>query len=287
MLRKLYHILPLSEKVRGWVRKKVPLRWQRQSQFRQFGVIDELYLWRLDEGIDTVAPIENYFSGLFPDRDTTTEGRLWLYDCDGNEISHHHFKLPHNGLHVVRVSELVDRAKGHGTLMWHIKMPDCVAKDELVRKNLVYFTDRGYICYEKDGSQPAFVHGVDRYAVFQRQATDDFDLFYPEVLSGRKWLAEFPVHPGMQDSLDVVLLNRATTAQDYSLTLFRNGGDSVYHTDFNIKPRGAGVVNMGPEVLAKLGESDGYFLVDGIPTTWGRPAIMRHFSSGAISVMHC
>ncbi len=286
MLRAIYRRVPMPKAFRQWLKRMVPLSMQRQPQFRKFGVINELYFWRLDNGIDTVVPIQNYFSNLFPDVETVTHGQIWVYDRNGIEIARSKFELPHKGMYLIRISELVGKDHTFGTFMWHIRMPDRVATHDLVRKNLMYFTDRGYICYEKDNNQPTFVHGVDRYAVFQGQEMESKDFFYSQPELTRAWVAEFPVHSGMQSAIDVMLLNRTQVACDCLLTLHRNGGEKIFETQQTILPRGAALLKLDQQTLERLCDF-GYFMVTGLPTQWGRPAITRHFPSGAISVMHC
>lgn len=287
MLRNLYHRLPLPKSFRPWLKSRLPLRLQRQRNLRQFGTINELYFWRLDHGIDTVAPIQNYFSNLFPNHQTGTCGRIWVFDRSGIEIASSDFDLPQGGMHLVRMSEMVGREHNFGTFMWHIRMPDSVANLELVRKNLMYFTDRGYICYEKNNSQPAFVHGVDRYSVFQGQDMDSKDFFYGKPEKGRAWIPEFPIQPGMQSEIDLMLLNRNRSIRKCLITMHRNGGEKVFESHQTILPGGASLLNLNQEVLGLLENDNGYFMVTGLPTQWGRPTIARHFPSGAISVMHC
>lgn len=287
MLRRLYSALPIPKDLRASISAKVPLRWRRQRQFRRFGVINELYFWRLDRDIDTVLPLQNFFSFLFPDQDTATEGRLWIYDRDGRELRNLEFRLPHAGLHVLRLSDLVDRSLGYGTLMWHLRMPDSVAQQPAVRDNLVYFTDRGYLFYEKSGTQPCFIHGVDRFAVFQEQEVGNYDLFYGGPRSARSWVAEIPLRRDMQQDLEIVFLNRSAERREFTVTVCRNGGAPVHTARLAVEPRGAGLVPLEQPVFDALGDGEGYFQVDGIPTQWGRPAIMRHFATGAMSAMHC
>jgi hypothetical protein len=287
MLRRLYRSLPLSREFRQRIASRLPLRWKRQPQFRGFGTINELYLWRLDRGIDTVAPIQNYFSFLFPELETASEGTLWIHDRRGKEIARHEFELPRAGMHVFRLSRIADRALEFGTLMWHIRMPDSVAAQDAIRRNLVYFTDRGYICYEKAPNQPCFAHGVDRYAVFQKQATQQYGLFYPESGLSRAWLAEFPLRQGMQEEVEIVLINRSSARREYTVTVHQNGGREIHRAKPAVEPRGVALARLDAGVFARLDGRDGYFVVDGIPTQWGRPAIMRHFAGGAMSAMHC
>lgn len=286
MFRGIYNALPLSGGIRAWIKKTVPLRWKRQAQFRNYGVINELYLWRLDRDIETIAPIQNYFSNIFPELDTATEGTVWVYAKNGKELACHQFSLAHAGMHVVKLSELINQQGEYGTFMWHIKMPHSVASSEIVRKNLVYFTDRGYVCYEKSGKQPCFTHGVDRYAVFQRQETKKYRLFYADK-SERSWIPEFPLNQGMQDEIDIVLLNRSASYQSFIITIYQNGGNAIHHAEVKVAPRGVEFFTLNQNVLSLLDNRDGYFVVEGLATHWGRPAIMRHFANGSLSVMHC
>jgi hypothetical protein len=61
----------------------------------------------------------------------------------------------------------------------------------------------------------------------------------------------------------------------------------IYRVKLTVEPRGVGLAGLDAGILARLEGGDGHFRVDGIPTLWGRPAIMRHFAGGAMSAMHC
>jgi hypothetical protein len=128
---------------------------------------------------------------------------------------------------------------------------------------------------------------VDRYAVFQRQDIESKDLFYGEPELARAWIPEFPIQADMQSSIDVMLMNRTQGARECRVTLHRNGGEKVFESAKTILPRGGVLMSLDKPTLELLQGDTGYFMVTGLPTHWGRPAITRHFSSGAISVMHC
>ena len=287
MLKAFYRHLPLPKDFKPWLKRKVPLSWQRQSCLRKFGSINELYFWRLDHDIDTVAPIQNYFSNLFPELDTATCGQVWVFDRNGTEITTLDFELPSRGVRQIRISDLISREYEYGTFMWHIRIPDSIANLEVVRNNLIYFTDRGYICYEKSYSQPVFVHGVDLYAVFQEQSMQSKELLNEHPEKNCTWTPEFPVQIGMQSDIDVMLMNRTKSTCECSIMLFSNGGDKLFEATQIIRPRGGIIQRLNSEVLQQLENSSGYLKVSGLPTQWGRPAIMRHFGCGAISAMHC
>lgn len=285
MLRQLYRQLPIPENIRQWISSHLPEGIRREPQLRAYGVINDLYLWRTDSGIDTIAPIQNFFSALFPHLDTATRGHVWFFDQAGQPISEHSFELPHMGFHELRLSDFVP-TDSYGSFMWHIRMPNSVADDPLVKDGRVYFTDRGYICFEKDKCQPAFMHGIDRYSVFQKQAVEEYDHFY-STDTNRTWLAEFPLSIDMQEKTEIVLINRSSAPKKYELSIYQSGHDLLSHREINVASRGIGIFTITQNDISRLGTEQGYFSVNGIPTPWGRPAIMRYFKSGAISVMHC
>jgi hypothetical protein len=91
----------------------------------------------------------------------------------------------------------------------------------------------------------------------------------------------------MQSDIDVMLINRTKISCDCSIMLYSNRGDKLFEATQTIRPRGGGILQLKHQVLKKLENYSGYFKVTGLPTQWGRPAIIRHFDCGAISVMHC
>jgi len=285
MLRKLYSKLPIPAHLRVWISKHLPDSIKRESHLRQFGVINDLYFWRTDSDIDTIAPIQNFFSALYPHLDTATTGHVWFYDNTGKLISDHQFKLPHLGFHELRISDYVPK-NSYGTFMWNVSIPDSVASLTEVIDNKIYFTDRGYICFEKSGYQPSFMHGIDRYSVFQKQSKTDYQSFYNSK-TDRTWVAEFPLDIQMQLKTEVILINRNKDPQTFKLSVYKNGDSKLLEKEIIISSRGAGLFCITQDELLALDSNQGYFTISGIPTPWGRPAIMRHFDNGAISAMHC
>ncbi len=91
----------------------------------------------------------------------------------------------------------------------------------------------------------------------------------------------------MQVKTDIVLINRSSVPRKYELSIYQSGHDLLSHREINVASRGIGIFTVTQNDISRLGTEQGYFSVKGIPTPWGRPAIMRHFKSGAISVMHC
>jgi hypothetical protein len=285
MLHQIYQKLPLPHSLRTLISSKVPNKYRRQPHLRSFGVINDLYPWRTDEGLDTIAPIQNFFSALFPGIDTIALCHVWFYDKDGNLINQHQFTLAPFGFHELRASDFVPK-NSYGSFMWHIQIPEVIAEKPEIQNGLVYFTDRGYICFEKDNCQPAFVHGIDRYSVFQKRSVEKYDLFYKSP-TNRKWTAEFPLTTHMQKTTEIILINRTNMQKKYELTVFENGGSEFLKREITIPSRGVGIFKLDDSNFHNMSSDHAYFSVDGIPTPCGRPAIMRHFKSGAISIMHC
>ena len=283
MLYKIYKILNFPNSIKVWIKNNLPLILTRQSQFRKCGSISELYFWVVSEDIDTVLPIQNFFSIFFPYLNTNTTGTLWVYDRSGNEVFTEKFFINSNSLCTFSLREKLKLNAGYGTLMWKIDLPKEVRDLKSVRGKKIYFADRGYISYLKDDSQISFIHGVDRYAVFQENESS-FDYYYPDFEVNRVWVPEFPVCPNMQKNLKVIMINRSKKESTYRFQLY-SGGNILLSEEIQVVPeRGTHLFEVRQELLK--GDC-GHIKILGLSTPWGRPAVFRTFDNGSISLMHC
>ena len=64
---------------------------------KRYGTVQDLYYWVVDQQLDTVLPLQNYFSVFFPEIDTTTIGRISIFDNQGERLGEKLFSLPHCG----------------------------------------------------------------------------------------------------------------------------------------------------------------------------------------------
>ena len=198
LLKGLYRRLPVSNELKLRLKSALPYSLQEANPaLRRYGTVDDLYPWRAEGGLDTRLFIQNYFSFFFPGLDTATEVHLWLNDAGGRTLGRKTVTLGRMQTADVSVKSWVEslgRTETAGTLLWHVVMPAAVAA--LSADQHAYYTDRGYIAFVKDGVQPSFMHGIDRYAVFQERATEHTDRFYPEGAS-YSWRPEIPLGPGL------------------------------------------------------------------------------------------
>jgi hypothetical protein len=285
MLKFVYTKIPLPRSLRHWISKKIPDHLKRENHLKKFGVINDLYFWRTDYEIQTIAPIQNFYSSLFPNLDTKTKGHVWIWDNQGKLLDDHNFLLPHMGYYELNVNKFTPK-NSIGTFMWHISIPDSVANISEVENEKIYFTDRGYVCFLKNGVQPIFMHGIDRFSTFQKQSLVDFDLFYNQD-SNKTWIAEFPLNKSSEIKIDIILINRSMKLRNFTLDVFKNGNIKLLSKNHMAPSKTVVIFTLTKEDLSMLDNNSGYFSISGIPTPWGRPAIMRHFKNGAISAMHC
>lgn len=285
MLKFIYTKIPLPRSLRHWISRKIPDHLKREKQFKKFGVINDLYFWRSDDDIETIAPIQNFFSPLFPNLNTKTEGYVWIWDNQGKLLNEHKFVLPHMGLYELNINKFTPK-NTIGTFMWNISMPNSVASLSEVQNEKIYFTDRGYICFLKSSAQPCFMHGIDRFSVFQKKSLIDFVPFY-SGRTNKTWLAEFPLRKSNEKKIEIILINRSKKAGSFTLDIFKNGGIKLFSKNCIGQSKSVIKFTLSNDELSVLENDSGYFSVSGISTPWGRPAIMRHFENGAISVMHC
>lgn len=285
MLKFVYTKLPLPRSLRHWISRKIPDHLKREKHLKKFGVINDLYFWRTDDEIETIAPIQNFYSPLFPNLDTKTKGHVWIWDNQGNLLDDHTFTLSHMGYYELNINKFTPK-DSIGTFMWHISIPDAVADIPEVKNERIYFTDRGYICFLKNGIQPSFIHGIDRFSTFQKQSLTNFEAFYTRD-DNKTWVAEFPLNKSSETKIEIILINRSKKTRNFTLNVFKNGNVKLFSKSHIAPSKTVIIFTLSEDELSLLGNDSGYFSILGIPTPWGRPAIMRHFKNGAISAMHC
>ena len=252
------------------------------------GIIEDLCFWMADARVDTVLPLQNYFSALYPDLVTDTRGRLHVYDAAGRRLLRHEFTLRGHGLVKLRVGELLraagaDTDSGYGTLLCDLDVPPAV-RETLDPSKPFYFWDRFYIAYQPRGGVPCFVHGVDKTFVADVSGSELAD-YYP---AGKRyaWAPEIPLDLSAYERFSVVVVNR--TGVDTSITLtVRDGADTARSWTEGVPARGAHRFTLTRTDVPDLDIHDLRLRLDGIPTRWGRPVVVKEFANGAISAMHC
>ena len=278
----------LPEPVKRWARTALRRETAAAPRFSGHGVVEDLFFWIADDRHDTILPLQNYFSVLYPDLDTATDGRLVLRDAAGRVLGEHDFRLAAHGITRLRVrtvlSDLRARsAEGYGTLRCHLRIPDAVVAT-LDPAEPFYFWDRFYIGYERAPAPPCFVHGVDKTYVADHGAAAP-GLFYAAG-TRQAWAPEIPVDLRAYTRFSVAVVNRTTAPAPMRLTV-TDAHDRARQWSAHVAPFGAHRFDLEAGQLHDLAHDDLRLHVDGIPTRWGRPVVFKEFANGAISAMHC
>ena len=84
----------------------------------------------------------------------------------------------------------------------------------------------------------------------------------------------------------MVLVNRTDTTATVALTV-QDGRDGGRRWSASVAARGAHRFTLTARDVDGLDAHDLRLRLDGIPTRWGRPVVMKEFANGAISAMHC
>lgn len=278
----------LPEPVKRWARTALRSHAATEPRFARLGVIEDLFFWMADGRHDTVLPLQNYFSVLYPDLATATDGALVLHDARGRVLGRHDFRLAAHGITRLRVSAVLATlgarvAEGYGTLRCHLRIPDAVVAT-LDPTEPFYFWDRFYIGYVAPPAPPCFVHGVDKTYVAEH-GTVAPGLFYA---AGKRytWVPEIPVDMRAYTRFSVAVINRTTTPAPMTLTV-TDARDGVRAWSAEVAPFGAHRFDLDADGVGGLADEDLRLHLDGIPTRWGRPVVFKEFANGAISAMHC
>jgi len=288
ILKGLYQKLPVSAALKVRLKAAMPYALQQPNPaLRRFGTVDDLYPWRAESALDTRLFVQNYFSFFFPGLDTATEVHLWLNDASGRALGRKTLPLARMQTADVSVKAwLAELGKSEtaGTLLWHVVMPSSVAAFSADQH--AYFTDRGYIAFIKDGVQPSFMHGIDRYAVFQERETETSDRYYPEGES-HAWRPELPLGAGLGcESLDIMTVNRSEKPVTLELLILDGAGKTAAVRTATVPARGLYLETLDGSLLSRL-DDRGAMRVSGLPTPWSRVMILRRCPGGSVSPMHC
>lgn len=278
--------LPRSIKlaVKQWLRKVCH---PAHLGLRGMGAVQDLYYWVSDGRLDTILPIQNYFSVFYPELDTTTSTTVTLFDHEGRQIGRKEFAVGHLACVTVRLSCLLrdlgaSAQAGFGTLVCNMAWPASLCDG--CAQPPCYFWDRFYIGYVNQANQPTFVHGVDKAFIYRNGESEPIRWY-----SGGQeyqWAPEIPVNIDDYQRFSVIVLNRIALARRVRLVV-EDRHDKLKEWSATIRPNGVHRFELTAANTAGLDPAELRLRVEGMSTQWGRPVVFKEFSSGAISVMHC
>jgi len=276
--------------------KTLARRWLLKSShpahvgLRGIGAVQDLYYWVADGRLDTLLPIQNYFSVFYPALDTSTTGSLTVFDHGGGVVGRKEFSLCHLGSLKLRLSQVLrelnlppSAVPKFGTLVCDIAVPAKV-KETIGDAQPFYFWDRFYIGYVNQAGQPTFVHGVDKTFIYQAGRPEP-GRWYPAVRE-YQWAPEIPVNIAEYERFNVIMLNRVSRPKHVRLVV-EDTADRNLEWESVIQPNGVHRFELTPANTAGLAPTELRLRVEGMATPWSRPLVFKEFSSGAISVMHC
>jgi hypothetical protein len=275
-----------------WVGLKLRALYRREHWghpiLKKFGTVQDLYYWVADGNLDTVLPLQNYFSAFFPELDTSTVGNVSIFDNEGRSLGVKPFSMAHCGGVKFRVSSMLQEMEPsskqeYGTLEVNIEIPSAIHRE--IRPQIsFYFWDRFYIGYTNAPGQISFVHGVDKANIYRYGQAVPTPWY--ETPENRSWAPETPVDIDQYSKYTVIMINRTRASSDVDLTLADNQDNSqTWHA--TIQPTGVHRFELTPELLSELDPKELRIRIDGMASHYGRPMVFKEFPNGAMSAMHC
>ena len=255
---------------------------------KQYGTVQDLCYWVADGEFDTLLLLQNYFSALYPELDTRTEGAVSLLDKDGVFLGEQAFTLPHQGSAKITASNLreklgVAQETAFGTLEVNIAIPMEV-RAHIEGQKSFYFWDRFYLGYANQRGQVCFVHGVDKTHIY-REGNPEPQFWYGSPRH-HEWAPEIPVDIQDYKQLSVIVINRASQETEMTLML-SDTNDKFLTWDANIPSEGVHRFALDKENTAGLEPTELRIRIKGMATRFGRPVVFKEFPNGAFSAMHC
>jgi hypothetical protein len=260
---------------------------------KTIGTVQDLYFWIADDEIDTILPLQNYFSVFFPNHDTATTVHIEFYGPNGGLLGSTTVALPHLATPMLRVSELLARCAPdpaaaqptYGNLLWHIAIPMRVVEAVGAAMSPFLFWDRLYIGYVARKGGACFMHGVDKYDV--RPIEGKTVPWIKGASPGFTAQPEIPIDIAAYAELEVIVQNRASEARDFRLDVVDHRGQLV-GWNARVAPRGVHrYIFSETDTQGLATERPLALSVSGLPTRYGRPILLKKFNTGALSIMHC
>lgn len=255
--------------------------------------IQDLYYWVSDDTLDTLIPLENYFSVFFPELDTATTATIEMFDRQGAKLGETTVEVGHMATPLVRTSTLLrtmapslsGSADAYGNVIWHLHVPKAVARHIEEMAVPFLFWDRLYIGYAGRNGAACFVHGVDKYDV------------RGEIMTTTPWSTdatasftaspEIPIEMNEYESIELVIQNRGPAERTFRLAISDARGGTIERRA-EVKPRGVHRFRIVAADVAELDTGAPLSLeMFGLPSRYGRPILFKRFPSGAFSAMHC
>ena len=247
------------------------------------GAVQDLYYWVADGKLDTLLPVQNYFSVFYPSLDTSTVGTLTVFDNQGVVLGRKEFALCHLGSLKLRLSQVLQElglrpsaGSNFGTLICDVAVPSSV-REKIGGAQPFYFWDRFYICYVNQAGQPTFVHGVDKTFICQAGGHEP-SRWYPAART-YQWAPEIPVNIAEYQRFSVIVVNRVSRAAHVRLVV-EDTADRRRDWNAVIRPNGVHRFELAPANMAGLAPTELRLRVEGMATQWGRPLVFKEFASG-------
>ena len=260
---------------------------------RDVGCVEDIYFWIADGEIDTVIPLENFYSRLFPDLDTATRAEIILYDPSGITLGSFGHDVDHMAAPSLWVSDMLAEMRPRlagapatfGNVVWHLALPAPVRRRIADIGESLLFWDRGYIGYAGLDGEVAFVHGVDKTLVV---SADGVRLNWP-IGEGDSFTAspELPVEFSEYHRLEIIVQNRDSETRMVTATAIDQAG-AARNWVAQVAARGVHRFRLDRDDMEPLDlTAPARLRIDGLPTRYGRPIAMKRFARGAFSTMHC
>lgn len=292
MLQTLRRMLPppIKTAVRSFMFRTTGRHWLQPALVGR-GTVGDYYYWMADGTIDTNVLLNNFYSVFYPERETATTGTLTLNDPTGKPLGTQHVSVGHMGCVKLRVSDLLDAwcrpgepRPTYGSMLFTLEIPPEVLSALEVFEGPFYFWHRFYIEYVRPGSQPAFVHCVDKTMIHRHGGVRP-TRWYPRPRV-RDWAPEMPLNIEDYQRLYVIMINRTVRPARMTLTV-ADCEDRIRTFEATVRPDHVHRFELNQENLRGLNFEGLRMRLSGMPTTWARPILFKEFTNGTISTMHC
>lgn len=260
------------------------------AEFHGVATTVDLYVWLVGGSMDTIVPLHNWYSVFFPTHQTDTVATVTVLDERGEQLASTRVDVPALAAPTVSVAGLLaehgittDGPLRCGAITWHLEAPADLHEHVLDGGKRFLFWDRSYIGYRGAGDHISWVHGVDKHAVVGAGSST---VPWPLTPGPFTSSPEIPVDLRSCERFDVIVQNRDSRERHPTLVVSDARGSSIELTS-TVAARGVHRFSLSG-ACDELDTSTPLRLrVNDLPTRYGRPIVLRGFTGGTFSLMHC
>jgi hypothetical protein len=247
-----------------------------------------------DGEITSTLHIHNFYSVFFPDIKTSTIGRVWLHDSNGNLIRHKRFEIPPFGQVYLSAKDLLDPGDKIEGMVYVDLKPTKKIRARLRRfpnsRTMVSQTPF-WVSYVDADQNYMYVHSIDTYkgkilgSLWPRSQRKP-----KKTSTTESWKSWRILDLSLLSELEVIVMNHSSREGRCNIQIWSDDDSKLWEFPVTMKTRETKRVSVPQSLISELSESQVTrnirVGIDGLLTPNGKPYVLMRYGVGPRSLHH-